>query len=222
MSFKIKGEKRDVFGKNASRRLRRNGMIPVILYGEMAVNVPLTLNKKDIFQILRSESGENTVFEVTHPGLGAQDALAAGGRYDDLVEDFGGKPTGAFGFAIGMERLLMALTSENVSPPQYFTPHVYFILPRRDPKTIVKALEIRDALHEHKEDIYCEINLEGKSLKSQMRQADKRKAHFVVILGEEELARNEIVLRDMKTSEQKDVKIKDLTKVLLSHIKKGR
>lgn len=65
MSFKIKGEKRDAFGKNASRRLRRSGMIPVILYGSKDVNVPLTLNKKDVFQILRSESGENTVFEVT-------------------------------------------------------------------------------------------------------------------------------------------------------------
>lgn len=65
MSFKIKGEKREFFGKNASRRLRRNGMIPVILYGAKDVNIPLTLNKKDVFQILRSESGENTVFEVS-------------------------------------------------------------------------------------------------------------------------------------------------------------
>ena len=65
MSFKIKGEKREVFGKNASRRLRRNGMIPVILYGAKDMNIPLTLNKKDVFQILRSEAGENTVFEVS-------------------------------------------------------------------------------------------------------------------------------------------------------------
>jgi len=65
MSFKIKGEKREVFGKNASRRLRRNGMIPVILYGAKEMNIPLALNKKDVFQILRSEAGENTVFEVS-------------------------------------------------------------------------------------------------------------------------------------------------------------
>lgn len=65
MSFKIKGEKREVFGKNASRRLRRNGMIPVILYGAKDMNIPLALNKKDVFQILRSEAGENTVFEVS-------------------------------------------------------------------------------------------------------------------------------------------------------------
>jgi large subunit ribosomal protein L25 len=65
MSFKIKGEKRETFGKNASRRLRRNGMVPVILYGAKEVNVPLILNKREIFQILRSEAGENTVFEVS-------------------------------------------------------------------------------------------------------------------------------------------------------------
>lgn len=65
MSFKIKGEKRDVFGKNASRRLRRNGMIPVILYGAKDDNVPLTLEKKALFEILKAETGENTVFEVS-------------------------------------------------------------------------------------------------------------------------------------------------------------
>jgi large subunit ribosomal protein L25 len=66
MSFKIKGEKRDVFGKNASRRLRRSGMIPVILYGAKDDNVPLILKKKEIFEILKAETGENTVFEVSY------------------------------------------------------------------------------------------------------------------------------------------------------------
>ncbi len=66
MSLKIKAEKRNVFGKNASRRLRRSGMIPVILYGAKDDNVPLTLEKKDLFQILKAETGENTVFEVSY------------------------------------------------------------------------------------------------------------------------------------------------------------
>ncbi|MDH4257227.1 MAG: 50S ribosomal protein L25 [Candidatus Aminicenantes bacterium] len=65
MSFKIKAEKREVFGKNASRRLRKEGMVPVILYGSNEVNVPLTLEKEALFKILRSETGENTVFEVS-------------------------------------------------------------------------------------------------------------------------------------------------------------
>ena len=65
MSFKIKVEKRDVFGKNASRRLRREGMIPAILYGGDASNVPLTLRKEDVFMVLKSDTGENTVFQVS-------------------------------------------------------------------------------------------------------------------------------------------------------------
>ena len=65
MSFKIKVEKREIFGKNASRRLRREGMIPAILYGGGSSNVPLTLKKQDVFMILRSDTGENTVFQVS-------------------------------------------------------------------------------------------------------------------------------------------------------------
>jgi large subunit ribosomal protein L25 len=66
MAVKIKGEKREIFGKNASRRLRRDGRVPANLYGAHAENVSLTLDKKDIFQILRSESGENTIFKVSY------------------------------------------------------------------------------------------------------------------------------------------------------------
>ncbi len=65
MSFKIKVEKREIFGKNASGRLRREGMIPAILYGGGSSNVPLTLKKQDVFMILRSDTGENTVFQVS-------------------------------------------------------------------------------------------------------------------------------------------------------------
>ena len=64
MSITIKAERRDVFGKTAARRLRKDGRIPAVLYGEGAASVPLTLVKKDVFAILKSESGENTIFKV--------------------------------------------------------------------------------------------------------------------------------------------------------------
>lgn len=64
MSLVVKSEKRDMFGKNASRRIRRSGMIPAILYGEGGLSVPLVLGKKDIVAILKSESGENTIFRI--------------------------------------------------------------------------------------------------------------------------------------------------------------
>jgi large subunit ribosomal protein L25 len=74
MSFTIKAEKRDAFGKNASRRLRRQDRIPAILYGEKTANIPLVLDKKDVIMILKSDSGENTIFKVAFDSK-AQDAM---------------------------------------------------------------------------------------------------------------------------------------------------
>jgi large subunit ribosomal protein L25 len=74
MSLSIKAEKREVFGKNASRRLRKEGKIPAVLYGEGTINVPLALAKKDIIMILKSESGENTIFKVAYDTK-VQDAM---------------------------------------------------------------------------------------------------------------------------------------------------
>lgn len=65
MGISIKAEKRESFGKNISRRLRKTGLIPAVLYGANEANVPLTLNKKDVFMILKSETGENTIFRVS-------------------------------------------------------------------------------------------------------------------------------------------------------------
>lgn len=65
MSIAIKAEKREVFGKNASRRLRREGKIPAVLYGPEGINVSLTLSKKDVFKILRSETGERTILQIS-------------------------------------------------------------------------------------------------------------------------------------------------------------
>jgi large subunit ribosomal protein L25 len=74
MSFAIKAEKRTAFGKNANRRLRKEGKMPAVIYGEGTVNVPLSLIKKDIITILKSESGENTIFKVTFDSQ-TQDAM---------------------------------------------------------------------------------------------------------------------------------------------------
>jgi len=74
MGFTIKAEKREVFGKNASRRLRKEGCLPAVLYGEGKFNFPLTLNKKDIIAILKSESGENTIFKIAFDSK-IQDAM---------------------------------------------------------------------------------------------------------------------------------------------------
>lgn len=86
MSMSIKGEMRDIFGKNASRRIRRDGRVPAILYGPSVENVPLTLEKKDIIAILKSESGENTLFKVTF-GSEKRDAMIKNLQTDPVSDE---------------------------------------------------------------------------------------------------------------------------------------
>ena len=150
----------------------------------------------------------NTVFEVTHSELGAQDAISPGGRYDNLVGDFGGKNRGAFGFALGMERLLMALSSKKGVSPEERKPDLYIATTSDD--VYDEAFNAVIVLREG--GISCEIDFQEKSLKAQMRQANKRGARFVAIFGDEELKRGEVVLRNMKTSEQRNIRIEELIK----------
>jgi len=149
-----------------------------------------------------------TVFEVTHPSLGAQDAVAAGGRYDNLVGDFGGARVGAAGFAIGAERLIMALSAEKNIGLQDKMLDLYAAT--AGPAARDEAFKSVIALR--RQGIYCEMNMRDKSLKAQMREANRKKAAFTAIFGEEELGRGEVVLRSMKTSEQRNVKLSDLAK----------
>ncbi|MEA3305271.1 MAG: histidine--tRNA ligase [Candidatus Omnitrophota bacterium] len=157
------------------------------------------------------------VFVVTHSGTGAQDAIAAGGRYDNLVEDFGGKKTEAIGFAIGMERLVMALSPEKkMKLEKNRELEVY---------TATTGSNVCDEAYKtmepFRDSLFCEINYDPKkSLKSQLRQANKKNARLVVIFGDEELKRGEIVLRNMKTSEQRNIKTSELRKELSTELKK--
>lgn len=86
MGFKIKGQKREVFGKNASRRIRQEGNVPAIFYGAGISNVPLILDKKDIFAILKSDSGENTIFQVSYDGE-AYDAMIKEMQIDPVTDE---------------------------------------------------------------------------------------------------------------------------------------
>lgn len=139
-----------------------------------------------------------TTFEVTHKKLGAQDAIGAGGRYDNLVADLGGPAKGACGFALGMERTVMALDE---SPKQNGGLNIYFATMGEEAyKAAFKtAMELR------KYAISAEMDFEGKSLKAQMRTADKIGAKYVAIMGEDEIKNHSITLRNMNTKEQKSI-----------------
>jgi len=86
MSFTVKAEKRDAFGKNASRRLRKQGLIPAVLYGEGMASVPLVLTKKDVILILKSDTGENTIFKVAFDSK-AQDAMFKDVQIDSSTDE---------------------------------------------------------------------------------------------------------------------------------------
>lgn len=153
-----------------------------------------------------------TVFEVTHPGLGAQDALAAGGRYDRLVESFGGPAAGAVGFAIGVERLL------SLCPPAQDSKGkggacVFIVTLGAEAQA--RGFSLLSELR-HRHGVAAEMDLSPKSLKSQMRSADKSGARFSIILGEDELKKGILVVKDMTTGKQEEFSFEGAAAALAS------
>jgi histidyl-tRNA synthetase len=140
-----------------------------------------------------------TTFEWTTKRLGSQSAVAAGGRYDGLVQQLGGPPIPGVGFAMGVERLTMLLRlqerSDDGGPAVYFA---WIGAKARD-----WAFPVAHRLR--RQGIGVEIEAESRSLKSQMRRADKLKARSVVILGDDEFAKGQAVLRDMISKQQQEI-----------------
>jgi histidyl-tRNA synthetase len=142
-----------------------------------------------------------TAFEVQSTSLGAQSAVLGGGRYDGLVEEMGGQPTPAVGFGSGIERQLGIMEAQGVEIPSNDNPDVFVVTLGDEPRIAgVKLLsEVRKA------GIAAEIDYAGKSMKAQMRSADREKAKFTVIIGEDELNENRVKVRNMQTREETDL-----------------
>jgi len=138
-----------------------------------------------------------TAFEVVAAGLGAQTAVAAGGRYDHLVAALGGPDIAGIGFAIGMERLLLVLPDETVPTG----PLLFIAALGEGPQQ--KALGLSYKLNQAA--VRTMIDYEGRSLKAQMRRADKFGARYVLILGEDELSSGTAIFRDMEKKKQKKI-----------------
>lgn len=137
-----------------------------------------------------------TVFEWVTDALGAQGTVCAGGRYDGLVEQLGGKPTPACGFALGVERLL-ALVEDAGNLPQAESPDVYIIHQGETASDL--ALRVAESLRDMGLDVVYHCG--GGSFKSQMKRADSSGAPLAVIIGDDEVAKGEVTL---KTMQQKD------------------
>ncbi len=140
-----------------------------------------------------------TLFEVLGKGagLGAQNALLGGGRYDDMVKSFGGPDTPAIGFAMGLERLLLAMPDE--APEGHVDVFIVAAQPGVRAEATLLGRELRHA------GLTVESDLRGGSLKSQLRRADKLDARIAMILGESELERGVVQLKDLEQKTQDEI-----------------
>ena len=141
-----------------------------------------------------------TVFEVTSESLGAQNAVCGGGRYDGLVEELGGPPTPAIGFAIGMERLLQLAGESAPVEKEGIEAYVVALGEAAQAQAFELAAELRAG------GIRTERSFDGGSMKSQMKRADRSGAGFVLLLGDDEAGKKTVSVRHMKESRQIEVK----------------
>lgn len=147
-----------------------------------------------------------TTFEFTTTALGAQNAIAGGGRYDGLVRLMGGPNVAGFGFAIGLERLVEILKEQRKGAAEAQRNGVFLAVTGE--KSFGEAMKL--AAQFRQEGIPVDLDYEGKSLKSQMRRADKIGCRYVVFLGPDELAKKAAGLRDMVSGGQEDVPLASL------------
>ncbi|MGP1955282.1 MAG: His/Gly/Thr/Pro-type tRNA ligase C-terminal domain-containing protein, partial [Arsenophonus sp. NC-QC1-MAG3] len=145
-----------------------------------------------------------TVFEWVTNALGAQDAVCAGGRYDGLVEQLGGRATSAVGFAMGMERIVLLVRQIN---PDFISEHnlvdVYLIAcgEASQQAILVLAEKIRDKLP----DLKLMTNHSGGNIKKQLARADKYQAKIAIILGEDECQSGKVTIKDLRTGNQEKI-----------------
>lgn len=155
----------------------------------------------------------NTAFEVHIPGIGAQSAVGGGGRYNGLVKACGGPDIVGVGFALGMERLLMAL-EDNEEEKTGIVDVFVAVMDRQYEDIGVKILtDLRRA------DVKADKDYTGKSPKAQMKHADKMGAKMVILLGEDEVKNSFVTVRDMNTKEQFRVGHGELVDFIKKHIK---
>ena len=169
-----------------------------------AMNIPFTINSGLVRGL---DYYTKTVFEITSNELGSQDALLGGGRYDSLVETLGGKPTPGIGFAAGIERILLLINEENFKEHKP-VPDIYLICLEK--KGIPASLNIAKKLRLKGFNIVSDPI--RRSMKAQMRDANKLRARYVLILGENELKDNTIIFKSLESGKQESIKQEKIVK----------
>lgn len=151
-----------------------------------------------------------TAFELTSAELGSQDALAGGGRYDLLTQELGGKATPGVGFAAGIERLMMVLEKKGFEPAAEIRPALF--IASADAES--RAWAVATTMDLRSEGIAVEADFLARSLKAQMREADRQQAKFVLVVGQQELGSGRAILKNMKTGDQKEISLDEIRKQL--------
>lgn len=161
-----------------------------------------------------------TAFEVVHAGLGAQNALGGGGRYDDLVEQLGGASVPAVGFAVGLERILMAQEAAAAQGGQDVnSTGAKIFVATVSPAQILHAVDLAEVLRE--QGIPAMANLEERPLKRQLEQAAKLvPTGFTLILGEDEVAKKMVTVRDMASGQQEQMAVAECAKLIQQRLQK--
>ena len=172
-----------------------------------AMNIPFQLNHKLVRGL---DYYTRTVFEIEPKGEGGQGALGGGGRYDNLIEELGGKPTPAVGFAAGIERVILNLKRQKVDIPTLPKPVVFVAYLGEEAKieAVNLAFELRKVG-------IATIGATGdRSLKGQLRQADSLDVKHTIIIGKAEVENRSVILRNMRSGEQKTIPLAEIGTIL--------
>lgn len=156
----------------------------------------------------------STTFEILSEDLGSQNAVFGGGRYDKLVEQLGGKQTPAIGFACGIERLMIILSKNNFEYPGQQNVDICFIPMGNEAK--VFSFKVMDILR--KSDIKCETDYLDRSIKAQMKEANKINAKYVIIIGDSEISSGKCTIKRMSDGAGKEIQIDKIIEINKSNI----
>ncbi len=160
-----------------------------------AMNIPYTINPRIVRGL---DYYTNTAFEIIYDGLGAQNSLVGGGRYNGLIAQIGGKSIPAIGFAGGFERLLLALEEEKIELISPSKPDAYLVCVGEN--TRLQILPYLNALRTN--GLIVDYDPDKSSLKAQLKSADTSGAKYAIIIGENELATKTVNLKNLQTGEQ--------------------
>ncbi|MBE6688576.1 MAG: histidine--tRNA ligase [Ruminococcaceae bacterium] len=155
-----------------------------------------------------------TVFEFISEDIGAQSTVCGGGRYDGLVQSLGGPALSGIGFGMGLTRLMMVLEAQNKLPAVSDSIDIY--IASLGQSAVSEGFRLSSRLR--KAGFRAQCDLVGRSLKAQMKYADKKSARFVLILGDSEIENRKCMLKNMQTSEQNEVSLDDIQSII-NHIK---